>query len=51
MIASLILSSIQIEKNRNTVSRGSQNSEAPKRRGRSIFSEEQEKLMRDLYEK
>ncbi|BAF16829.1 Os05g0210500 [Oryza sativa Japonica Group] len=44
-------SSIQIEKNRNTVSRGSQNSEAPKRRGRSIFSEEQEKLMRDLYEK
>uniref|UniRef100_A0A0E0HB22 Timeless N-terminal domain-containing protein n=1 Tax=Oryza nivara TaxID=4536 RepID=A0A0E0HB22_ORYNI len=44
-------SSIQIDKIRNTVSRGSQNSEAPKRQGRSIFSEEQEKLMRDLYEK
>ncbi|XP_052156006.1 uncharacterized protein LOC127773847 isoform X2 [Oryza glaberrima] len=39
------------DNDRNTVSRGSQNSEAPKRRGRSIFSEEQEKLMRDLYEK
>ncbi|KAF0924640.1 hypothetical protein E2562_010240 [Oryza meyeriana var. granulata] len=38
------------DNDRNTISRGSQNSEAPKKRGRSIFSEEQEKLMRDLYE-
>ncbi|CAN6327232.1 unnamed protein product [Urochloa humidicola] len=39
------------ENERNHVSRGSLNSEAPKRRGRSIFTEEQEKLIRDLYEK
>ncbi|KAL5202449.1 hypothetical protein ABZP36_013401 [Zizania latifolia] len=39
------------DNDRNTVSRVSQNSEAPKRRGHSIFNEEQEKLMRDLYEK
>ncbi|KAG8069407.1 hypothetical protein GUJ93_ZPchr0005g15922 [Zizania palustris] len=39
------------DNDRNTVARVSQNSEAPKRRGHSIFNEEQEKLMRDLYEK
>lgn len=36
---------------RNHVSRGLANSEIPKRRGRSIFTEEQERLIRDLYEK
>ncbi|KAF8726744.1 hypothetical protein HU200_019214 [Digitaria exilis] len=39
------------EHERNHVSRGSLNSEVPKRRGRSIFTEEQERLIRDLYEK
>nr|CAB3464414.1 unnamed protein product [Digitaria exilis] len=39
------------ENERNDVSRGSLNSEVPKRRGRSIFTEEQERLIRDLYEK
>ncbi|CAM0953725.1 unnamed protein product [Alopecurus aequalis] len=36
---------------RDTVSRRSQNSGVPKRRGRSIFNEEQEKLISNLYEK
>ncbi|XP_051210445.1 uncharacterized protein [Lolium perenne] len=39
------------DNDRNTVSRRSQNSGVPKRRGRSIFNEEQEKLISDLYEK
>uniref|UniRef100_A0ACD5TDG3 Uncharacterized protein n=1 Tax=Avena sativa TaxID=4498 RepID=A0ACD5TDG3_AVESA len=48
----LSLSGSESEDNdRNTVSRGSQNSRVPKRRGRSIFNEEQEKLISDLYEK
>ncbi|XP_034586978.1 uncharacterized protein [Setaria viridis] len=46
------LSDSEAEENeRNHVSRGSLNSEVPKRRGHSIFTEEQEKLIRDLYEK
>ncbi|CAL4894934.1 unnamed protein product [Urochloa decumbens] len=46
------LSDSEAEENeRDHVSRGSLNSEVPKRRGRSIFTEEQEKLIRDLYEK
>uniref|UniRef100_A0ACD5T745 Uncharacterized protein n=1 Tax=Avena sativa TaxID=4498 RepID=A0ACD5T745_AVESA len=48
----LSLSGSESEDNdRNTVSRRSQNSGVPKRRGRSIFNEEQEKLISDLYEK
>ncbi|KAI5020430.1 hypothetical protein ZWY2020_045318 [Hordeum vulgare] len=48
----LSLSDSEAEDNdRTTISRGSQNKEAPKRRGRSIFNEEQEKLIRDLHEK
>ncbi|XP_037427417.1 protein timeless homolog isoform X6 [Triticum dicoccoides] len=39
------------DNDRTTISRGSQNKEVPKRRGRSIFNEEQEKLIRDLHEK
>ncbi|KAL6848915.1 hypothetical protein ACP4OV_021498 [Aristida adscensionis] len=39
------------DKGRNNISRGSHNSEVSKRRRRSIFSEEQEKLIRDLYER
>ncbi|CAL4901739.1 unnamed protein product [Urochloa decumbens] len=46
------LSESEAEENgRDHVSRGPLNSEVPKRRGRSIFTEEQEKLIRDLYEK
>ncbi|OEL17864.1 hypothetical protein BAE44_0021119 [Dichanthelium oligosanthes] len=46
------LSDSEAEENeRNHVSRGSLNSEVQKRRGRSIFTEEQERLIRDLYEK
>ncbi|VAH23136.1 unnamed protein product [Triticum turgidum subsp. durum] len=48
----LSLSDSEAEDNdRTTISRGSQNKEVPKRRGRSIFNEEQEKLIRDLHEK
>ncbi|KAM0861691.1 hypothetical protein ACQ4PT_045741 [Festuca glaucescens] len=48
----LSLSGSESEDNdRNTVSRRSQNSGVPKRRGRSIFNEEQEKLISDIYEK
>ncbi|KAL6610758.1 hypothetical protein ACP70R_040727 [Stipagrostis hirtigluma subsp. patula] len=39
------------ENDRNKTSRGSHSSEVSKRRRRSIFSEEQEKLIIDLYEK
>ncbi|XP_039799804.1 protein timeless homolog isoform X3 [Panicum virgatum] len=39
------------ENERNHVSRGSLSSEVPKRRGRSIFTEEQERLIKDLYGK
>ncbi|XP_044422357.1 protein timeless homolog isoform X10 [Triticum aestivum] len=47
----LSLSDSEAEDNdRTTISRGSQNKEVPKRRGRSIFNEEQEKLIRDLHE-
>ncbi|XP_062181662.1 uncharacterized protein LOC133885912 [Phragmites australis] len=46
------LSDSEAEDNdRKNMSRGSQNSGVPKRRGRFIFTEEQEKLIRDLYEK
>ncbi|KAJ1264152.1 hypothetical protein BS78_09G240900 [Paspalum vaginatum] len=46
------LSDSEAEDNkRNHVPRGSVNSEISKRRGRSIFTEEQERLIRDLYEK
>ncbi|KAM3412909.1 hypothetical protein ACQJBY_004216 [Aegilops geniculata] len=48
----LSLSDSEAEDNdRTTISRGSQNKEVPKRRGRSIFNDEQEKLIRDLHEK
>ncbi|XP_024315533.1 protein timeless homolog isoform X2 [Brachypodium distachyon] len=47
----LSLSGSEEDNDRNIVSRGSQHSRVPKRRGRSIFNEEQEKLIRDLYEK
>ncbi|KAM0912601.1 hypothetical protein ACQ4PT_012694 [Festuca glaucescens] len=48
----LSLSGSESEDNdRNTVSRRSQNSGVPKRRGHSIFNEEQEKLISDFYEK
>lgn len=48
----LSLSGSESEDNdRNTVSRHTKSSGVPKRRGRSIFNEEQEKLISDLYEK
>ncbi|KAE8815094.1 protein timeless [Hordeum vulgare] len=48
----LSLSYSEAEDNdRTTISRGSQNKDTPRRRGRSVFNEEQEKLIRDLHEK